>query len=85
MLPYLHQSNDDAKRKLRVRRDQKCNRLFGAKKNVLAVAGFQIISIDAKPNSADNGNLGKLGFLSMVPYLHQSNDYIKRKLRVWRP
>ena len=38
---------------------------FSVQKNVVAVAGFQIISIDAKPNSADNGNLGKLGFTSL--------------------
>ena len=34
---------------------------------------------------AENGNLRKSGLhLAMVPCLHQSNVYIKRKLWVWR-
>ena len=65
MVACLHESNDYIKRKLRVWKSKKCNRFLGAK-NLLAVAGIQIIMIHSKPNRADNGNLGKLGLI----YLH---------------
>ena len=60
MVPYLHQSNGDAKRKLRVWRAQKCNRFIGAK-NLQAVVGMQSTRLHAAPNTADNENLGKFG------------------------
>ena len=78
---YLNQSNVYIKRKLQVWRVQKCIPLVGGK-TALTCAGLQTTLSDVRQHSPNNGNLGLL--FAMVPCLHQSNVYIKRKLRVWR-
>ena len=84
MVPRLHQSNGYFKRKLRVWRARKCNALDGAE-TPLTFAGSQTTpfhweSIGPKIETWKTSGLPT----AMVPRLHQSNDYIKRKLRVWR-
>ena len=83
MVPHLHQSNGYIKRKLRVWRAQKCIVLVGAKA-VLTTAGpqatpFHGVSIWPEMEICEISGL----LIPMVLRLHQSNDYIKRKLRVW--
>ena len=84
MVPCLHQRNVYIKRKLQVWRVQKCILLVGAKTS-LACAGLQttpsqVASIGPRTEICGNSGLP----FSMVPFLHQSNVCIKRKLRVWR-
>ena len=82
MVPRLHQSNSYIKRKLRAWRVQKCIALVGAD-TVLTTAWLQTIPFQGGigPRMEICGNLG-LHF-PMVPSLHQSNGYMKRKLRAW--
>ena len=82
-VPRLHQGNVHIKRKLHTRRAQKCISLLGAK-NTLASTGTQTTSfhggsIGPKMEICENSGLP----FTMVPRLHQSNVYIKRKLWVW--
>ena len=85
MVPCLHQSNAYIKRKLR-NGELKNAIALSVQKNVQAVAGMQSTRFHSAPNIGPTmyiwGNSGLL--ISMVPCLHQSNDYIKRKLQVWR-
>ena len=81
MVPRFHRSNVYIKRKLRVWRVQKWIPLVGGK-TAPTCAGLQTTLSDVRQHSPDNGNSGLL--FAMVPCLHQSNVYIKRKLRVWR-
>ena len=81
VVQYLHQNNVYIKRKLRVWRVQKCIPLVG-EKTAHTCAGLQTTLSDVRQHSPENGNSG-LPF-AMVPCLHQSNVYIKRKLWVWR-
>ena len=82
--PSLHQSNGYIKRKLRAWRVQKCISLVGAD-TYLPVRGrklprFMGGSIGPRMEVCESSTLP----ISMVPRLHQSNGYIKRKLRAWR-
>ena len=84
MVPHLHKSNGYMKRKLRVWRAQKFIALVGAE-IVLASVGsqttpFHVGSIGPVIEIFETSGLP----IPMVPCLHQSNDYIKRNLRVWR-
>ena len=63
-------------------RVQKCNPLVGAKTS-LTCTGLQTTLSHVSEYSAENGDLRKSGS-TLVPSLHQSNVYIKRKLRVSR-
>ena len=84
MVQCLYQSNDYMKRKLREWTAQKCNFPVRAK-TVPSGAGLQITPFFAEPYRADNEKCGNWGLpITMVPCLHLSNDYIKRKLRVWK-
>ena len=74
MVPCLHQSNVYIHRKLRVWSAQKCIPLVGAKSS-LTCAGLQ-----TTPSFAEI----RVYLIPMVPCLHKSIDYIKRKLREWR-
>ena len=81
---HLHQSNGYIKRKLWAWRLQNCIALVGAN-TALTSAGPQ-----TTPFHGGNAGLrmeicGTSGLpIPMVPRLHQSNGYIKRKLRAWR-
>ena len=84
MVLCLHQSNVYIKRNLRVWRVQKCIPLIGAT-TLLTCAVLQTTPSHVCQYRAENEICGNLGLpLPMVPCLHQSNVYIKRKLRVWR-
>ena len=85
MVQRLHQSNGNIKRKLRAWRVQKCITLVGAD-TVLSSAGPQstpfLGGLYIEPRMEICGTSG-LPIL-MVPGLHQSNGYMKRKLQAWR-
>ena len=84
MVPCLHLSNVYIKRKLQVWRVQKCIPLVGAN-TVPTCSGLQLRHVkqaSIRPRTEIWGNPG-LPF-AMVPFFHQSNVYIKRKLQVWR-
>ena len=84
MVPPLHQSNGYIKRKLRAWRVQKCIVLVG-EDTVLITAWPKSTSFDGGgigPRKKICGNSGL--HIPMVPHLHQSNGYMKRKLRAWR-
>ena len=84
MVPCLHQSNVHIKWNLQVWRVQKCILLVGAK-TALICAGQQTIPSQVSKYGAENGHLRKSwSTFAIVPCLHQSNVYIKRKLQVWR-
>ena len=85
MVPCLHQGNIYIKRNLRVWRNQKYNPLVGAI-TTLNCTGRHNTPSRVRQYSADNAKFRKLrGYpIDMGPCLHQSNIYIKRKLRVWR-
>ena len=85
MVPCLHQSNVYIKRKLQEWRVQTCIPLVGAK-TVLTSSGQQTTPSHVSQYRAENRNLRKTGctFFTMVPCLHQSNVYLKRKLQEWR-
>ena len=75
-----YQSNVYIKRKLRAWRVQKCIALVGS---------YTVITTSWKQSTpfqyrAQNGICENLAIpIPMVPRLHQSNGYIKRKLRAW--
>ena len=84
MVPRLHKSIGYIKRKLRVWRTQKCIALVCAETVLISMlqettpfhggqymAGIEIFETAGPP-------------IHMVPRLHQSNGYIKRKLRAFR-
>ena len=84
MVPCLHQSNGYIKRKLRAWRVQKCIALVGAD-SVLTTSWkhstrFMVGSIGPRMEICETSALP----IPTVPRLHQSNGYIKRKLRAWR-
>ena len=84
MVPSLPQSNVYIKTKLLLWRAHKCNFLVGAK-TVPTGTGLQTSPCHAALYRADKKICGNLDLLiAMVPCLHQSNVYIKRKLRLWR-
>ena len=60
MVPRLHQSNGDIKRKFRVPRAQKCNELVGVE-TALTCAGLQITPFHGGEYSAENGNTRNFG------------------------
>ena len=83
MVPCLHQRNVYIKRKLRVSRLKKCILLVSAKTS-LTCAGLQTSPSHVRQYTAENEYLRISGStFPMVPCLHQSNVYIKRKLRLW--
>ena len=59
MVPCLHQGNISTKRKLRVRRDQKCIPLVGGK-SILTCAGRQNTPSRGRRYKAQNGKLRNL-------------------------
>ena len=84
MVPRFHQSNGYIKRKLWVCRARKCNALVG-EETPLTCAGTQTTpfhsgGIGPKMEICQTSGLRT----AMVPRLHRSNGYMKRKLRVWR-
>ena len=80
----MHQSKDYIKRNLRLSRAQKCIPLVGAI-STLTCAGPQTTPTHVRQYRAENGILGKSGVpFAMVQCLHQSNDYMKRTLGLWR-
>ena len=84
MVQRLHQSNGYMKRKLRAWRVQKFITLVGAD-TVLTGGGrkvFRFMGVSIGPRMEICKTSGRPVF--MVPRLHQSNGYMKRKLRVWR-
>ena len=85
MVSCLHQCNAHIKRKLQVWRIQKFIPLVGAK-TALTYAKLQTTPSPVSQYRAENGNLRKSGstFHHLVPCLHQSNVYIKKKVPVWR-
>ena len=60
MVQCLHQSNVYSKRKVGLRRTQKCIRLVGAK-SAFTCAATQNTTSHRKRYRAENGNLGKFG------------------------
>ena len=84
MVPRFHQSNGYIKRKLWTWRVQKFISEVGVD-NVLTRAGpetnpFHGGNIGSRKEICENSGLQ----IPIVPHLHQSNGYIKRKLRAWR-
>ena len=84
MVPRLHQSNGFMKRKLRAWRVQKRIALVG-QIPYLPLRGSKVPrfmggSIGPRMEICETSALP----IPMVPRLHQSNGYIKRKLRAWR-
>ena len=84
MVPRLYQSNGYTKRKLRAWRVQNCIALVGAD-TVLISAWMQSTpfnggSIGSRIEICETSALP----ISMLPRLHQSNGYIKRKFGAWR-
>ena len=83
MVPHLHRSNGYIKRQLRAWRVQKCIVLVGAD-TVLTTAWPQTTLFHGRYR-AQNGNMRNFGIpIPIIPRLHQSNGYSKRKLRAWR-
>ena len=84
MVPRLHQRNGYIKRKLRVWRAQKCVALVGSESVLISVGPqttpFNGGSIGTGMEICETSGLP----IPMVKRLHQSNGYIKRKLRVWK-
>ena len=60
MVPRLHQSNGNIKRKLRVWRDHKSNAVVGTE-TVLSSAGPQTIPFHGGQYNAENGNMRNFG------------------------
>ena len=84
MVSRLQQRNGDIKRKLRAWRVQQCIAQVGAD-TILTTVWKQIPrfmggSIGPRMEICETSALP----IPMVPSLHQSNGYIKRKLRAWR-
>ena len=85
MVTRLLQSNGHMKRKLRAWRVQKCISLVGVQIPYLTVRGRKLPhvmgdNIGSRKKICKNSGLP----IPMVPHLHQSNGYIKSKLRAWR-
>ena len=84
MVPHFHNRNVYFKRKLRVWRTQKCIALVHGKPHlsvwVYKLPRFMGGTIGPRMEICDTSGLP----IPMVPRLHQSNGYIKRKIRVWR-
>ena len=84
MVPRLYQSNGYIKRKLRTWRFQKCITLVNADTVLTSAwpqtAPFRGCSIWPRIEIFGTSALP----IPMVPRLHQSNGYIKIKLRAWR-
>ena len=76
MVPLLHQSNGYIKRKLRASRVQ----IPYLPLRLSKVPRFMGGSIRPRMEICETSALP----IPMVPRLHQSNGYIKRKLRAWR-
>ena len=84
MVPRLHQSNGNIKRKLRAWRVQKCITLVGAD-SVLTSARPQNTGFMRGSIVRTMERCGISGFpILMVLHLHQSKGNMKRKLRAWR-
>ena len=84
MVPCLHQGNGFMKRKLPARRVQKCITLVGAD-TVLTSAWPQSTPFHGGSILPRMEICGTSGLpILMVPRLHQSNGYMKRKIRAWR-
>ena len=84
MVPCFHQGNIYSKRKQRVLRDQKCHPLVGVK-TILTCADRQTTTSRGRRIGPRMESCVKWGGpIAMVPCLHLSNIYTKRKLRVWR-
>ena len=83
MVPRLHQSNGYIKRNLRVWRVQKCIAQVGAD-TVFFTTWPQTTPFHRgiRPRMEICGNSGL--HIPIVPRLHQSNGYMKRKLQAWR-
>ena len=84
MIPRFHQSNGNIARKRRAWRVQKCIAIVGAD-TVLTSAGMQSTLFNGDnigPRMEICGNSGLP--IPMVTHMHQSNGYIKRKIRAWR-
>ena len=81
MVPHFHKRNVYIKRKLQLRRNQKCIALVRGKPPPTC-AGLQTTpgSIGPRMEICENSGLTN----PFVPHLHQKNGYIKRMLRVWR-
>ena len=85
MVPDFHKRNIYIKGKLRVRRTHRCTGLVRGKPppipvRVCKLPRFMGGSIGPRMEICETSGLPN----PMVPRLHQSNGYIKRKLRVWR-
>ena len=84
MVPWMHQRNIYIKRKLREWRAQKCNPCFSAKIPPSSTdrqsTRFRTSRIEPPVRICGNSGLP----LGTVPWLHQRNIYVKRKLREWR-
>ena len=84
MVPHLHQTNGNIKRKLRAWRVQKCFKLVSAD-TVLTSAGPQNTPFHGGSIGPTMEICGTSGLpIPMVPRLHQSNGNMKRKVRAWR-
>ena len=84
ILPCLNQGDDYIKRKLRVCRTRKCRLLVGAN-TVLTGTGLQSTQFHTARYSTTMEIYGIWGLpIAIVPWLHQGNDYMKKKLRVCR-
>ena len=80
MVPCLHHGNIYIKRKLRVRRDQKCSQLVGAI-TALNCEGHQNAPSRVRQDSAQNGKFDKFGrtyghgtVFAPRKYLYQKED-----------
>ena len=83
MVPRLHQSNGNIKRKLRAWRVQKCITLVGAD-TVLTREGRKVPRFMGGSIGPRIDICGTSGLpLAMVPHLHQRSGNIKNKLRAW--
>ena len=84
MVPRLQQRNGDIKRKLRAWRVQKCIAQVGA--DTILTTVWKIIPRFRGDSIGPRMEICEISALPipMVPRLHQSNGYIKRKLRAWR-
>ena len=84
MVPRLHQSSAHIKRKLHVWRAQKCNALVSAE-TVLTSEGRKLPHFKGGSTRLRMEICEIWGHqIPMVPCLHQSDGYFKRKLRLWR-
>ena len=78
MVPCLHQGNTHTKRKLRVRRDQKCIPLGGAT-TIVACAGRQNTPSRGRRYSAENGKFRNLGWTYRHGTVFAPRKYLYQK------